>query len=102
MHQLDSNFDLVTRVDALEEQVLDARQELLSQEAALRRDQDRAQTADAEAQRLREQIQTLLASMPQGQDSATGSVQWMHQAQRRKEDRLRDDRCARFSTPAVT
>ena len=68
---LDSNFDLVTRVDALEEQVLDARQELLSQEAALRRDQDRTQTADAEAQRLREQIQTLLASMPQGQDSAT-------------------------------
>lgn len=68
---LDHNSELVARVDTLENQILDGRQELLDLEAALRNDQDARQTADAEAQRLRQRLESLRAAMPQAEDAAS-------------------------------
>lgn len=68
---LSSNDELITRVDAIENQVLDDKQSLLSMRAALSRDVTARETADREAKRLRAQIEQLRSEMPEGQDAAT-------------------------------
>lgn len=67
---LDSNFDLVARVNALESEILDGRQAILTMESALSREEEELQTAENEAERLRQQIEQLRAAMPEG-DAAT-------------------------------
>lgn len=66
-----SNFDLIARVDAVENQVLDDQQDLLQMRAALSRDITARDLAEREAQRLREQIESLRAALPEGTDAAT-------------------------------
>lgn len=66
-----SNDELITRVDALENEVLDDKQSLLAQSAALSRDVTATQTADRDAERLRQKIEQLRASMPKAEDAAT-------------------------------
>lgn len=66
-----TNHELIARLDVIEDQVLDGKQELLAQRAALSRDVEAKQTAERDAQRLREKIEALRASMPEGDDAAT-------------------------------
>lgn len=66
-----SNFDLIAKVDAAENEVLDDKQDLLQMRAALSRDITAKETAEREAQRLRQMIDSLRAAMPEGPDAAT-------------------------------
>ncbi|MGQ0530085.1 MAG: VWA domain-containing protein [Panacagrimonas sp.] len=68
---LTSNFDLLTSVDALENKLLDERQDLLTMQAALSRDQNETENAEREAERLRQQIEVLRAAQPDAEDAAT-------------------------------
>ncbi|MGQ0700863.1 MAG: vWA domain-containing protein [Panacagrimonas sp.] len=68
---LTSNAELIAKVDALESEVLDNQQDLLTMQAALSRDETELQTADAEARRLREQIELLRSQVPDAADAAT-------------------------------
>lgn len=66
-----ANDELITRIAAMEEQVLDGRQDLLALRSALSRDVTARDNAEREAERLRQQIELLRAAMPQGEDAAT-------------------------------
>lgn len=66
-----SNFELIARVDAAENEVLDDQQDLLAMRAALSNDITAKETADREAERLRAQIESLRSAMPDGEDAAT-------------------------------
>lgn len=66
-----SNFDLIAKVDAAENEVLDDKQDLLQMRAALSRDITATETAEREAQRLRQMIESLRAAMPEGREATT-------------------------------
>lgn len=68
---LSSDFDLVARVNALENEVLDGRQAILTLESALSRDEDELQTAENDAERLRQQIEQLRAAAADGDAAST-------------------------------
>lgn len=68
---LTDNSEMIAKVDALENQLLDDRQELLSLRAALDDTVNATETASKEAQRLRELIEQLKSEAPEGEAAAT-------------------------------
>lgn len=68
---LSANDEMIARVNALESELLDGRQDLLSLRAALDDNEDATETASRDAQRLREKIEQLKAALPQAENSAT-------------------------------
>jgi hypothetical protein len=68
---LTDNGELIAKVDALENRLLDDRQALLVLRAALDDDEQATETASKEAQRLREKIEQLRSELPQAEDSVT-------------------------------
>ncbi len=68
---LDNDDELTSRVNAVENQLLDDAQEILALRAALDDNRNATETAAREAERLREQIETLRSELPEGNDAAT-------------------------------
>lgn len=78
---LTDNSEMIAKVDALEDQLLDDRQELLSLRAALDDTVDATETASKEAQRLRELIEQLKSEAPEGEAAATTRAAKIQQLQ---------------------
>lgn len=78
---LTDNSELIASVNALENELLDGRQDLLAMRAALDDDEKARETAAREAQRLREKIEQLRSELPQAEDSATTRKSTLEQLQ---------------------
>lgn len=68
---LTDNSEMIAKVDVLEDQLLDDKQDILAMRAALDDTVDATENASKEAQRLRELIEQLKSEAPDGEAAAT-------------------------------